>query len=113
MLSDPRPALGLLAGRDVSIDEDEAKAAVRRALLLLATGGDPLGGLDLDSRGVRALADDLHGPARVEELAHALAALEEVAFGLTRVQRSLASLRADPDVAWRSFACGLLVAELT
>ena len=112
-MTDPRPALGLLAGRDVSIDEDDVNAAVRRAVLLLATGGDPRGGLDLDSRGVRALADDLHSPAHVEELADGLAALDEAALGLLAVQRALASLRADPDLAWRSFVCGLLVAELT
>ena len=42
--------LATVAGRDVHLDADEARGAVRRALLLLSTGGDPGRGLDLHDR---------------------------------------------------------------
>lgn len=51
--------LASVAGARVPIGEDEVRAAARRALLLLAAGGDPERGLDLDGRPVSALADDL------------------------------------------------------
>src|SRR5438093_12195624 len=61
-----------LAARRVNLDEDELRGALRRALLLLATGGDPRRGLELDSRAVMALADDLDAPGPRAELAAAL-----------------------------------------
>ena len=56
--------LAWLAGRDVELDQDEVKAATRRAELLLATGGDPRRELDLDGRAVASMADDLDDPPR-------------------------------------------------
>ena len=40
-------------------DEDELRGPVRRAVLLLAAGGDPQRELDLDGRAVTALAAEL------------------------------------------------------
>jgi hypothetical protein len=89
--------LAWLAGRAVEIDDDELRGAVRRAMLLLAAGGDPHRGLDLDGRAVTALADELDSAGRREAL-----------------QRGLRELGVDVDaeLAWRSFACGLLAEEL-
>src|SRR5207244_7691813 len=44
---------------EVALDPDELNGALRRAILLLATGGDPQRELALDSRAVVALADEL------------------------------------------------------
>ncbi|HEY3207723.1 MAG TPA: hypothetical protein VGJ58_12285, partial [Gaiellaceae bacterium] len=57
--TDLRPAVALLAARDLELEPDELTAARRRALLLLAAGGDPHRGLVLDGRAVTALADEL------------------------------------------------------
>jgi hypothetical protein len=91
-----------LAGRSVELDEDELRGPVRRAVLLLAAGGDPGRELELDSRAVTALATDLDRPGRRAELA---AALESLRAGA-------AELLADPERAWLAFACAVLADEL-
>ena len=60
---------------DVVIDEDELNGALRRAQLLLATGGDPRRPLELDGRAVTSLADDLDQADRRERLGERLAEL--------------------------------------
>ena len=105
-------ALVYLVRDDVLLDEDELHGALRRAVLLLATGGDPRRGLDIDGRAVTALADDLDAPAHRAEL---LAALEDVAdllAGLPQLTARVAALRDDPDRAWRTLALALLADEL-
>jgi hypothetical protein len=105
-------SLALAAGSDIELPEDELNAAVRRSVLLLAAGGDPTRELELDGRAVTALAADLDAPARRNELAARLAGLRQPASGLPLVEGALARLSADPDLAWRSFACALLAHEL-
>ena len=109
---DAFPALALLGGHGVALDEDELRASRRRALLLLATGGDPRRGLELDGRAVRALAEDLDNQGARDELEAGLSRLLAAAEGLPRAARALATLRSDGDLAWRSFACALLAEEL-
>ncbi len=102
--------LAWLAGHDVELDPEEVKAATRRAELLLVTGGDPRRELELDGRAVGAMADDLDDPDARERLEDALARLTADAEGLPAVSDGLARLRAQPDLAWRSYA-GALLAE--
>jgi hypothetical protein len=104
------PGLAWLAGREIEHDEDELKAAVRRAELLLAAGGDPRRELELDGRAVTAIAADLDDPAARDELEDALARLTADSEGLAAVSDGLARLRAQPDLAWQSYA-GALLAE--
>jgi len=106
------PAVAWLSGREVHLDEDELHGARRRAVLLLAAGGDPLRGLDLDGRAVRALAAELDDPARREELRLGLQRLRGEAEGLPAVCEALSALLEDLDLAWRAFACGHLAEEL-
>ncbi len=97
--------LAWLAGRRIEIVEDELRGALRRSLLLAAAGGDPLRSLVLDGRAVTALADELDTAERREALSVGLHELEpdEPAAGV---------LLADPDLAWRAYACSLLADEL-
>jgi hypothetical protein len=104
------PSLAWLAGQEVSLDPDELKAAVRRAELLLAAGGDPRRELDFDGRAVTAVADDLGTPEARDQLEDALARLAAASEGLAAVSDGLARLRAQPDLAWQSYA-GALLAE--
>lgn len=104
--------LASVAGTGVPLEDDERQAAVRRALLLLAAGGDPDRGLDLDGRAVRALASDLDEPDRRQALVAALSGLVAEAEGLPHVSEALRALRDAPDLAWRAFACSLLAREL-
>lgn len=110
--ADPRPALALLAARDLVLDEDELPPAVRRAMLLLAAGGDPHRGLDLDGRAVTALAGELDRPERVATVERGLAELRPEAAALPRISAALDELLAAPDFAWRAYACALLADEL-
>ncbi len=99
-----------LAKHDVAIDEPELNGARRRAMFVLAAGGDPHRDVDLDSIAAERLADELDTPKRRAQLA---AALDELpAEGLLAVTAALESLRADPELAWRSFALSLLADEL-
>jgi hypothetical protein len=104
--------LASVAGAEVLIPEPDALAAGRRALLLLAAGGDPERGLDLNGRAVSALADELRTADRQLALERGLDDLKAQATGLAHVSEALAALRATPDVAWRAYACSLLAEAL-
>ena len=104
--------LASVAGSGIRLDDEERDGAVRRALLLLAAGGDPNRGLDLDGRAVRALATDLDDLDRRDSLASSLADLAVQAQGLPHVSEALHGLLDAPDVAWRAYACSLLAKRL-
>jgi hypothetical protein len=104
--------LAFLAAQDLRLDEDELRAARRRALLVLAAGGDPRRTLGPHDRAVSGLAGDLDRPERRARLAAALTSLEEQATGLPAVTRAVAALRGDPELAWRWLACALLADEI-
>jgi hypothetical protein len=101
-------SLVLLAGRGVDIDETELKGARRRAVELLAAGGDPRRNLDPEGRAVTALAEDLDTPVRRAALEAGLASLRPTVDGLAHVSARLERLTDDDALAWRWFACTLL-----
>ena len=105
-------ALAFVAGQRVEIDEDARNAAVRRAELLLAAGGDPHRPLDLYGRAATALAADLDSPEARASLAAGLAELEPDTLGLRGAGEALRLLRADLDLAWQSYAAAVLADEL-
>jgi len=111
-LGDPLPVLAYVAGREVSLDEDELNGARRRALLLLAAGGDPHRELDIDDRAVKALAADLYDESRRVQLGRSVDALVVHVRGLPNVREAALFLAADLDLAWRLFCLGLLAEEL-
>ena len=94
----------------VAIDEDTLNAARRRAMFVLAAGGDPHRDVGPDSIAAERLADELDTPARRAQLVAALAELP--ADDLPAVTAAVESLRADPELAWRSYALSLLADEL-
>ena len=100
--------LAWLAGQSIELDEEEVRATVRRAELLLAAGGDPRRELELDGRAVSAVATDLDDPRARERLEASLSALATEAEGLASVASALARLRTGPDLAWQCFAGALL-----
>ena len=59
-----------------------------------------------------ALAEDLDSGPRREELVSGLQAVAEAGPDLEVLQATADELLADADLAWRSFACSLLVEEL-
>ena len=101
-----------VAGRALELDPEEVRGAGRRALLVLAAGGDPSRGLDLDGPAVLGLASDLDAPERREALEDGLFRLLEDAKGLPHVSEAGQALLAAPDLAWRAYACSLLAEEL-
>jgi len=109
---EPIAALAWVAVQAVEIDRDELSAARRRALLLLASGGDPRRDLEPDSRAVAGLADDLDAAERRAGLHAAIAELRAAADRLPSVAAALDTLAADEELAWRWAACGLLAEEL-
>ena len=81
-------------------------------MFVLAAGGDPHRELDHDSIAAERLSNELDTPDRRAALERALAALAGEAEGLPTVTAALESLRAEPDLAWRSLALALLADEL-
>ena len=79
---------------------------------MLAAGGDPSRGLDLDGPAVQTLASDLDAPDRRETLEDGLFRLLEDATGLPHASEAVRALLAAPDLAWRAYACSLLAEEL-
>jgi hypothetical protein len=90
-LGDPLPVLAYIAGQAVEIDDEDLNGGRRRALLLVAAGGDPHRDLDVDDRAVKALLRVRERPI----------AREAALF-----------LAADVDLAWRLFSLSLLAEEL-
>ena len=111
-LGDPLPLLAYVAGQAVQIDEAELNGARRRALLLLAAGGDPHRELTVDDRAVKAIAADLYSEERRDELARAVDALVVRVRDLPVTREAALFLAGDIDLAFRLFALGLLAEEL-
>jgi hypothetical protein len=101
-----------VAGQAVEMDEDELNGARRRALLLVADGGDPHRELGVDDRAVRAIAADLFTDGRRAELARGVDALVHRVRDLDPLREAALFLAADVDLAWRLYALGLLAEEL-
>jgi len=101
----------LVAG-DLGIDQDELNAARRRAMFVLAAGGDPHRELDHDTVAAERLAGELDSPDRRAALRAALELLAGEADGLPTVGEALDLLGREPDLAWRSLALALLADEL-
>jgi hypothetical protein len=95
---------------DIPIDQAELNGARRRAMFVLAAGGDPHRDVDLDSVAAERLAGELDTPARRAQLAAALDDLP--ADDLPAVTAAVELLRGDFELAWRSFALSLLADEL-
>ena len=101
-MEEPRAALGFLAAHRLALDEDDVHAAVRRALLVHAAGGDLRREPAPEDPAVRTLAADL----QLAALPAAVDDLRSQAAGLSRVEAALAAL----DERW--VACALLADAL-
>ncbi len=104
-------SLAWLAIEDVPVDEAELRAARRRAMLVLAAGGDPHRDVGTATPAVERLADELDTPERRASLHEALAAVD--ASGLPTVQNALQILLDDRELAWRLFALAHVADELS
>jgi hypothetical protein len=105
-------ALAFVAGREIGLDEPALRGATRRAVFVLAAGGDPHRPLSFDDRAVETLAADLSSRAQTARLEGRLADLAGEAEGLVHVAAVLAELREDAALAWRALACALLTEEV-
>jgi hypothetical protein len=103
-------ALVWLVLGELPIADGELTAVRRRAMFVLAAGGDPHRELDLNSVAAERLAGELDTPERRHALDAALSRLD--AAGLPNVEQGLAALRAEPDLAWRCLGLALLADEL-
>ena len=106
------PLVAWLVLDEVPVPDAELRPALRRAVLVLAAGGDPTRELSLDDVAVERLAEELDAPDRRAALAAALDALAADAIGLPTVEEALAALRADPELAWRAFALAAIADDL-
>ncbi|HEY8723095.1 MAG TPA: hypothetical protein VIL92_04450 [Gaiellaceae bacterium] len=111
-LGDPLPVLAYIAGQAVEIDDEDLNGGRRRALLLVAAGGDPHRDLDVDDRAVKALAADLYTDERREQLGRSIDALVLQVRERPVAREAALFLAADVDLAWRLFALSLLAEEL-
>ena len=111
-LGDPLPVLAYVAGQAIELDDAELNGARRRALLLVAAGGDPHRELEVDDRAVKALAADLYTEERREQLGRSIDALVVRVRELSAVREAALFLAGDVDLAWRLFSLGLLAEEL-
>ena len=111
-LGDPLPVLAYVAGQAVELDQEELNGARRRALLLVAAGGDPHRDLEVDDRAVKALAGDLYTDDRRAQLGRSIDALVVRVRDLRAAREAALFLAADVDLAWRLFCLGLLAEEL-
>jgi hypothetical protein len=112
LLGDPLPVLAYVAGQAVTIDESELNGARRRALLLVAAGGDVRRDLDVDDRSVKSLATDLYSDERRDQLARGVDALVLRVRDLPVAREGALFLAGDIDLAWRLYALALLAEEL-
>jgi hypothetical protein len=111
-LGDPLPVLAYIAGQSVEIGDEDLNGGRRRALLLVAAGGDPQRDLDIDDRAVKALAADLYTDERREQLGRSIDALVLRVRERPVAREAALFLAADVDLAWRLFSLSLLAEEL-
>lgn len=111
-LGNPDAVLAYLAGGEVELADSELSSARRRAMLLLAAGGDPHRELGVDDRAVKALAAELRSEERLGSLTGGLDELALRAQELPVVRETVLALARDPDLAWRLYALSLLAEEL-
>ena len=104
-------SLAWLAIEDVAIEEGVLRAARRRAVLVLAAGGDPHRDIGPATPAVERLAEELDAPEHRSALERALAGAD--ASGLPTVGKSLQILIDDPELAWRLFALAHVADELS
>jgi hypothetical protein len=110
--ADAAAAVAFAASISLGVEADVVAGPIRRALLLLAAGGDPHRALDADGRAVRSLADELEGLVSDDEVAAAFDAVRTRAHGLPTIEATAAALAADPAAGRRALALALLGAEL-
>ena len=103
-------SLAYVAAQLLALDEAELAAARRRALFVLAAGGDPHRELDPDSPAVASLARDLDSPELRADLVRTLGALSDP--GRSATSAVIDELVADDDLALRTLATALLAEEL-
>lgn len=103
-------AITWLVRDEIGLDEDELNGARRRAMFVLAAGGDPHRDLSPDSVAAERLAGELDSPERREALRAALAALDT--SGLPRVRDAVQALQTDSERAWRTLSLALLADEI-
>src|SRR5256714_14003379 len=106
-LGDPLPVLAYIAGQEVEIDDQDLNGARRRALLLVAAGGDPHRELGVDDRAVKALAADLYTEELRRSLGRGIDELAARVRDLPRAREAALFLAGDVELAWRPFALGL------
>ena len=111
-LGDPLPVLAYIAGRAVELTDEDLNGARRRALLLVAAGGDPHRGLEVDDRAVKSLAADLYTGERRDQLGRSIDALVLSVRDRPVAREAALFLAGDVDLAWRLFSLGLLAEEL-
>lgn len=111
-LGDPLPVLAYLSGLAIEIPDEELNSARRRALLLVAAGGDPHREFGVDDRAVKALATDLYSPERLAQLRQGLDELVLRVRDLPVAREGALFLAGDADLCWRLYALALLAEEL-
>ena len=103
-------SLAYVAAQLLAFDEAELAAARRRALFVLAAGGDPHRELTADSPAVESLARDLDSPELRADLVRTLGALSDP--GRSATSAVIDELVADDDLALRTLATALLAEVL-
>jgi hypothetical protein len=111
-LGDPLAVVAYVAGQGVELDEGELNAAKRRAITILAAGGDVHRELAIDEEAVKRLALELYSDERRAQLGRAVDDLALRARELPRVREAVLFLAGDMDLAWRLYALGLVAEEL-
>lgn len=106
-------ALAYVAGQRIDWDEALVSAALRRALFVLAAGGDPRRELHVCDRAVGSLAHELATEVPADALERVLYELRDEAAHLLEVSDLIDRLAADAHLAWACLACGLLADEVT
>jgi hypothetical protein len=104
-------ALVWLCLPELSIPHDELNSARRRAMFVLAAGGDPHRELGLDSVAAERLAAELDTPERRKALHTALSDLP--VEDLPTVSECVSALLSEPEAAWRCLGLALLADELS
>jgi hypothetical protein len=103
-----RASICFAAGRDVELDRDELNAALRRAIVVRAVGGDPTRELALEEDAVARLAEELGTERRRRQLQDGLESLGHVAQDRPAIAEEISSLAAAPEAAWHTFCAALL-----